>query len=90
MKIENLPTYQLTRLGAKICRHCDHFRKPECAKAPPAGTREFKKFNWSSLSTCDNWKPNPRTDEALQVLTFRRLEGEDITDFLENVVDEDD
>ena len=30
------------------------------------------------MSACEAWKPNERADEALQILTMRKLEGQDI------------
>ena len=81
MNMEELPTYQLTHLGTKICRHCVHFRTANCPSADVQTRREIRRFNWSSLSTCDAWTPNARTDEALQVLTWRKLEGQDTDDF---------
>lgn len=40
--------------------------------------QEFKKFSWSSLTICEKWKPNATTEEALENLTWRKLEGKDI------------
>jgi len=81
MSLEDLQTYKLNRLSTRICRHCDHFRTAQCSQAPVAGTKAFRRFNWSSLSVCDDWTPNPRTDEAMQILTWRKLEGHDVEDF---------
>jgi hypothetical protein len=30
------------------------------------------------MSACEAWKPNAVADEALQILTMRKLEGKDI------------
>lgn len=81
MSMSDLPTYQLSRLSTKVCRHCVHFRTSGCPSANAQTRREIRRFNWSSLSTCDAWTPNARTDEALQALTWRKLEGQDIDDF---------
>jgi hypothetical protein len=83
MNMKDLPTYRLTRLSARICCHCAHFKSIRCTKAPTHSKKEFRRFNWSSLSVCDDWRANSRTDEALQILTWRKLEGQDIEDFLD-------
>lgn len=85
--MNDLPTYQLIRLSAKICRHCNHFRTTRCPVANVKTRKEIRCYNWSSLSACDSWTPNARSDEAMQILTWRRLEGQDITDFLDKSSD---
>lgn len=67
-------THDLLLLSAKVCRHCTKFKTKNCSKAPadPRG------FIWSSLSTCAEWSPVPVADEALQILTWRKLQGQNI------------
>lgn len=77
MSLENLRTYDLLNLSTKVCCNCVKFRTSECSKAPD-NEHDLVGFPWSSLSACEVWTPNARTDEALQILTWRKLEGRDI------------
>lgn len=74
MTLENERTYKLLHLSSKVCRHCELFQTNHCPKAPNEDHPDYKKFLWTSLSSCDSWKPNKTADEALEVLTMRKLQ----------------
>lgn len=74
--LEELRTFELLRMSTRVCVHCDHYKTTNCPYSP--SEEEFKKFRWTSLSTCESWVPNPTASRALEVLTWRKLEGKDI------------
>jgi hypothetical protein len=74
MSLEKERTYKLLWLTTKVCLHCQNYKTDQCPYAPSMEDSNY----WSSLSACDNWTPNAHTDQALQILTMRKLAGEDI------------
>lgn len=78
MSLENERTYKLLQLSVRVCRHCAHFQTFNCPMGPKPDDKNYKCWPWSSMSACEAWKPNERADEALQILTMRKLEGQDI------------
>lgn len=78
LNLEKERTYKLLILSTRVCRHCEHFQKYSCTLGPNEDDPDWKTFPWSSMSACDDWEPNAVADEALQVLTMRKLEGEEI------------
>jgi hypothetical protein len=66
----HIRTYDLLQLSTKSCRRCAHFKQLSCSKIIDD---DISNFAWSSLSTCDIWTPNEVADEALQILTMRKL-----------------
>lgn len=78
MSLENERTYTLLQLSTKVCRHCENFKQYSCPSVQMLTDQEFKKFSWSSLTICEKWKPTAITEEALEYLTWRKLEGKEI------------
>lgn len=74
MTLHDARTYTLLQLSAEICRNCMFFRNQE--KCPPA--RDFDRNDWSAFKVCNSWSPDDEANEALQVLTMRKLEGREI------------
>lgn len=63
-----------------VCSNCKFFKSVQCRKFPDTLDPEFddaypywRPF-WQKLGVCDAWTPNERADEALQLLTMRKLE----------------
>jgi len=54
------------------------FQSFECPNAPNEDDPICKTFSWSAQTVCDTWSPNKIADEAIQMLTKRKLLGEDI------------
>jgi len=75
MNSNDKPHHTLLQQSAKVCCHCEHFMQGSCPKGPNSTDPNFKKFRWSSLSSCSSWEPNPIADNALQIITLRKLEG---------------
>lgn len=71
--LNELRDYELLQLSTKVCRHCRFFQTLDCSKAPEPGDK-YKCHPWSSMSACDDWQPDEQADEALQILTMRKLE----------------
>jgi len=77
MTLETERTYKLLQMSTKICRNCKHFQQAECPHGPSPGDPEYTSFKWSSISSCKMWTPNLTADEALQILTWRKLAEQD-------------
>lgn len=71
--MRDLATFSLLSMSTQVCIHCEHWKAKECAKYDYAVTN-----GWSYLTTCNAYKPNERAGLALQELTMRKLEGNDI------------
>lgn len=66
------------------------FRSFECPTGPNEDDPMRNNFSWSSQSPCKDWTPTAVADEALQVLTMRKLEGKDIKYPYKQYDDDDD
>lgn len=77
MSLEDERTFTLLQMSTKVCRHCRYFQTYDCPKGPKPGD-PYTCWPWSSMSACPSWAPNKSADEALQILTWRKLEGQDI------------
>lgn len=84
MSLENERTFKLLQVSTRVCRHCKFFQTYDCPNGPKEDDPAYKCFPWSSMSACESWKPNAVADEALQILTWRKLEGRDITEKKKN------
>jgi len=74
MDLNDKRDYELMFLSTRICRHCIKFQTYDCPKAPEPGDK-YNCHPWSSMSACDEWTPDEQADEALQILTMRKLDG---------------
>lgn len=78
MDLEKERTYKLLQLSTRVCRHCAHFRTAGCLQVTDDKLKTLKSFAWSRLSACEGWTANEVADEALQILTMRKLQGKEI------------
>lgn len=73
--MKNKTSYDLLCMSVKTCNKCNKWKSDDC----PEYTGHNKHNGWSTMRACRKWTPNENADAALQELTMRKLEGQDVT-----------